>query len=205
MASHPTLVLASGSAIRQHILRQADIDFRVCVSNIDEAEIKTKFLHNHDDNSHGDITELPKRLAIAKAKAVSVNATDIVIGADQIMEMDGTVFDKPASIGEAQDRLLSMRGRVHHLIGSVALVVDGETIWSHTSQTSLKMRMFSKAFLADYIAQEGEELLHSVGGYKFEQRGAHLFDWVKGDFFSILGLPLLPLLAQLRTMKVLEK
>jgi septum formation protein len=205
MSAGTTLVLASGSAIRQHMLRQADIPFRACVSDVDEARIKTKFLQEGDGlQSSQEIAELPKRLAIAKAKAVTVAPTDIVIGADQIMEMDGKIFDKPTSIGEAHDRLLSMRGRVHRLIGTVALVVDGETTWSHTSETSLKMRMFSDAFLTNYTQKEGDELLHSVGGYKFEQRGAQLFEWVKGDFFSILGLPLLPLLAQLRTMKVLE-
>ena len=120
------------------------------------------------------------------------------------MEMDGKVFDKPKTIAEAKARLWDMRGKSHRLIGAVCTLAPNGSVWSHTSTTNLWVRDFSEDFLEAYLAREGEELLFSVGAYKFEGLGAQLFSRVEGDFFSILGLPLLPLLGQLRAMKAIQ-
>jgi len=121
-----------------------------------------------------------------------------VIGADQIMEMDGQLFDKPKDMADARARLISMRGKSHRLIGAVVICENGRPVWRHMSKTTLSVREFSDSFLDDYIEAEGELLTKSVGAYRFEGRGAQLFSKVEGDFFSILGLSLLPVLDYLR-------
>lgn len=189
----PTLVLASKSAIRRQILDGAGLTYEVRAGQTDEDALKRKFLI-----SGAPLTELPLVLATAKAMEVTATADEILIGADQIMEMDGKLFDKPANMAEARQRLLDMRGKEHRLIGAVVTVRDNKQIWHHTSTTRLKVRQFSEKFLDTYLELEGEEILYCVGGYKFEGRGAQLFEHVEGDFFSILGLSLLPLLAHLR-------
>ena len=187
------IVLASGSEIRRQILTDAGIDFDVVVKPVDEASIKASMLA--EDYSVRDIADA---LAEAKAKKVSQNEVGLVIGADQIMEMDGQAFDKPVSMEEARERLLYMRGKTHYLIGSVVICENSRPVWRHSSKTELTMRDFSESFLDDYLRLEGDGLLKSVGAYKFEGRGAQLFSNVKGDFFSILGLSLLPVLDYLR-------
>ena len=114
------------------------------------------------------------------------------------MEMDGQLFDKPVSLEEVRQRLLSMRNKDHRLIGAVVICENGQPVWRHMSKTVLSVRNFSEEFLDDYIEAEGEALTKSVGAYRFEGRGAQLFSKVEGDFFSILGLSLLPVLDYLR-------
>lgn len=187
------LVLASKSAIRRQILDGAGIEYTVRTGTTDEQALKRKFL-----KSGSPLNKLPTVLASAKAMDAVAAPDEILIGADQIMEMDGKLYDKPATMHEARQRFLEMRGKEHRLIGSVVTVRDRKTLWTHTSTTRLKVRAFSESFLDTYLELEGEEILHCVGGYKFEGRGAQLFEGVEGDFFSILGLSLLPLLAHLR-------
>ena len=187
------IVLASGSEIRRQILTDAGIDFDVVVKPVDEASIKASMLA--EDYSVRDIADA---LAEAKSKKVSQYEPGLVIGADQIMEMDGQTFDKPVSMVEAKERLLNMKGKTHYLIGSVVICENSQPVWRHSSKTELTMRDFSESFLDDYLKLEGDGLLKSVGAYKFEGRGAQLFSNVKGDFFSILGLSLLPVLDYLR-------
>jgi septum formation protein len=187
------LVLASKSAIRRQILDGAGIEYSVRTGNTDEDALKKTFLA-----SAKPLQDLPAVLATAKAMEVSASPDEILIGADQIMEMDGQLFDKPANMKEARQRLLDMRGKEHRLIGAVVTVRDSEKLWQYTSTTRLKVRPFSERFLDTYLELEGEEILYCVGGYKFEGRGAQLFEHVDGDFFSILGLSLLPLLGHLR-------
>jgi len=144
------------------------------------------------------IRDIADALAEAKARKVSMAHTGLVIGADQIMEMDGKLFDKPATIKAARDRLLEMRGKAHRLIGAVVICENGRPVWRYMSKTVLTVRKFSEEFLDDYIKAEGELLTKSVGAYRFEGRGSQLFSSVDGDFFSILGLSLLPVLDYLR-------
>ncbi len=187
------IILASGSQIRRDIMVSAGLEFDVITRPVDEAAIKTAMLQQG---------ALPRDIADALAEAKSVRVSrevaGLVIGADQIMVMDGHVFDKPKTMTEARERLLSMRGKNHHLIGGVVICEDGHAVWRHISKTTLTVREFSEAFLDEYLAQEGEILLKSVGAYRFEGRGAQLFSHVEGDFFSILGLSLLPVLDYLR-------
>lgn len=187
------LILASGSAIRRDIMMGAGLDFEVIVKPIDEAAIKDAML---SDGARP--REVADALAEAKALRVSRNEPGLVIGADQVMVMDGALFDKPMSIGAARDRLIAMRGQRHELVGSVVVAKDGAPVWRYVSETKLWMRDFSDEFLEDYLVREGDLVTKSVGAYRFEGRGAQLFSRVEGDFFSILGLSLLPLLQYLR-------
>ena len=193
----PPLTLASGSAIRQQIMADAGLDFDVVNRPVDEAAIKAAMLD--DGAAPRDIAD-----ALAEAKALRVSRTTpgLVIGADQIMVMDGQTFDKPATVEDARTRLRAMRGRRHELVGGLVVAEDGRAVWRHASETRLWVRDFSDAFLDQYIAREGERLTKSVGAYRFEGPGAQLFQRVEGDFFSILGLSLLPLLDYLRVRGV---
>jgi len=189
----PSLILASGSAIRREIMLNAGLDFDVVVKPVDEAAIKTAMLAEK-----APIRDIADALAEAKAMRVSRVTPGLVIGADQIMEMDGQLFDKPVDIEAARERLLMMRGKTHSLIGSVVVCENGQAVWRYMSRTKLTVRDFSDGFLDNYLEEEGESVLTSVGAYKFEGRGSQLFSHVEGDFFSILGLSLLPLLDYLR-------
>jgi len=191
------LILASGSAIRAQILSDAGLTYEVISKPVDEAAVKESMLA--EGSRLRDIAD-----ALAEAKALRVSRTEpgFVIGADQIMVMDETLFDKPPTIEAARERLKEMRGKTHKLMGAVVVCENGQAVWRHLSVTKLTVREFSDAFLDQYIEMEGESLTRSVGAYRFEGPGAHLFSKVEGDFFSILGLPLLPLLDYLRTRGV---
>ena len=121
-----------------------------------------------------------------------------MIGADQLLQCDGRLFDKPADMQEARHNLQFFRGKTHYLIGGVVLVENGETIWRHDQPVALSARDFSDDFLDAYLAAAGDKVLASVGCYQLEGLGSHLFDAIDGDYFATLGLPLLPLLAALR-------
>ena len=189
----PAIILASSSAIRRQIMDEAGLDYSVIVKPVDEAAIKAGML------AEGSLPrDIADALAEAKSRRVSLANPGLVIGADQIMVMDGEIFDKPVSMEAARERLLLMRGRTHHLIGAVVICENGHPVWRHISKTTLTLRDFSEEFLDDYLSAEGDIILKSVGAYRFEGRGAQLFSYVDGDFFSILGLSLLPVLDYLR-------
>ncbi len=190
---HPPIILASGSAIRRQILDQAGLNFDVVTRPVDEAAIKDTLLAQNVS-----MRNIAEALAEAKSMRVSRQVPGLVIGADQIMVMDNRLYDKPKTLNEARQRLLDMRGQVHNLLGAVVICENGQAVWRHMSKTSLTVRMFSESFIDRYLALEGEAVLQSVGGYRFEGRGAQLFSKVDGDFFSILGLSLLPVLDYLR-------
>jgi len=192
------LILASGSAIRRQILDGAGLDYEVIVRPVDEAAIKDAMLA---ENSR--LHDIADALAEAKALRVSRQESGLVIGADQIMVMDGILFDKPKDLEEARARLLSMRGKKHELIGAVVICENGAPVWRHLCRTKLWVRDFSDTFLDQYIELEGEALTKSVGAYRFEGPGAQLFEKVEGGFFAILGLDLLPVLDYLRTRGVI--
>lgn len=193
------LILASGSAIRREIMTGAGLDFEVIAKPVDEAAIKQSMLQ--EGAKPRDIADA---LAEAKALRVSRQESGHVIGADQVMVMDGTLFDKPESVAAARERLCAMRGRRHELVGAVVVAQGGIPVWRHVSETKLWMRDFSDTFLDDYLEMEGERVMKSVGAYRFEGPGAQLFERVEGDFFSILGLSLLPLLQYLRDARAIS-
>ncbi len=182
------LTLASGSAVRADLLRRAGLSFDVKISGVDEAALK----QDHQDNAAG------LALALAAAKAKAIHAEGLVIGADQLLECDGRLFDKPGDIAAARTNLQFFRGKTHILVAGVVLVEKGAVVWQHGERAVLTMRDFSDAFLDVYLSEIGNKALASVGCYQLEGVGAHLFERIDGDYFSILGLPLLPLLQALR-------
>ena len=188
------MILASASSARRAMLEQAGVTFTVDVAAVDEDALKQALRQE---------TKNPARAAeaLAELKAVRVSARHpgaLVIGADQMLDHDGVWFDKPGSRDEARHQLGLLRHRTHRLTSAVVAVRDGRRLWYHTDQARLTMRNFSDTFLDSYLAQAGDAVLGSVGGYQLEGLGAQLFLTVEGDFFTILGLPLLPLLDFLR-------
>lgn len=193
-----SVTLASASQIRRQILDGAGVTYDVQVSRLDEAAIKSAMLA-----VNAPPKDIADALAEAKALKISRNKDGLIIGADQVMVMDGQLYDKPKDMAEARARLLSMRGKAHYLIGAVVICENGQAVWRNVSKTTLHVREFSEIFLDAYLAAEGDSVLSAVGAYKFEGRGAQLFSKVEGDFFSILGLSLLPVLDYLRLRGVM--
>ena len=187
------IILASGSAIRRQIMTDAGLSFEVITKPVDEGAIKDSMLAEG-----AKLPDIADALAQAKAMGVSKVESGLVIGADQIMVMDNQLYDKPPTMEAARERLISMRGKTHYLMGAIVICENGVPVWRHMAKTKLMMRDFSDDFLEDYLRVEGEQILSSVGAYRFEGRGGQLFTDVEGDFFSILGLSLLPLLEYLR-------
>jgi len=142
-------------------------------------------------------------LAEAKAKAVAIDRTGLVLGADQVLSFDGETFDKAHDLKEVRGQLQRLRGKQHLLLSAAVIVENGSAVWRRIGRATLTMRDFSDPFLDQYLREEGEAILHSVGGYRIEARGAQLFSEISGDYFSILGLPLLEVLEFLRERKVL--
>ena len=187
------LVLASGSAVRRQILTGAGVDFTVDPARVDESALKAEMT---------DLSPADLALRLSEAKALDVSGRRsgaLVLGADQVMELQGRPLDKCPDREAARERLIAMRGKPHHLRSGVTIAQDGEIVWSLQSSASLWVRDFSDAFLDTYMDEAGEELTKSVGAYAFEGLGAQLFEKVEGDYYGVLGLPLLPVLAYLRT------
>ncbi|MGJ3231666.1 MAG: Maf family protein [Oceanicaulis sp.] len=191
------IVLASGSASRRSLLENAGVAFHVDPADVDEGAMKARF--------EGRPAALALHLAEAKALEVSRRSSELVIGADQVLEFDGKAFDKAESVDEARARLAMLRGRTHWLKGAVAFARGGEIVWRHESACRMVMREVSDTFLDDYMARAGDILTKGVGAYAFEGLGVQLFEHVDGDFFAVLGLDLLPVLAELRRRGVLAK
>jgi len=187
------VILASGSAIRRQLMTDAGLDFEVITKPVDESVIKESMLAES-----ARLRDIADALAEAKSMRVSRVENGLVIGADQIMVMDNQLFDKPKDINEARERLKLMRGKTHYLVGAVVICENGVPVWRHMAKTKLTMREFSDEFLEDYLKTEGDLVTKSVGAYRFEGLGSQLFSHVEGDFFSILGLSLLPVLDYLR-------
>ncbi len=188
-----SLVLASASASRRRMLEAAGLAFEVDPPRADEeaakASLRAAGLKPRDQAD---------ALAELKALSVSRRRPDFVIGADQMLAIEGEVLDKPRDVEEARAHLHRMRGKTHELLTAAVVAREGAIIWRHVDTPRLVMRDFSDAFLDDYLQQAGQGVLASVGAYQLEGLGAQLFARVEGDFFSVLGLPLLPLLAFLR-------
>jgi len=186
------LILASGSQIRRQILLDAGIEFETIKSDVDEDRLK---------QAHTELSPAAIALLLAEAKAVQVSSRypdALVLGADQTMELDGALLDKLPRRDLARQRLLAMRGRPHLLHSGLVLAQAGKPVWQHQQSSTLWVRHFSDAFLDQYLSRAGDELTASVGAYAFEGLGAQLFERVEGDFHAVLGLPLLPVLDELR-------
>jgi septum formation protein len=197
MPEREPLILASKSAARRAMLENAGVPFEVRVAGVDEEAIKAV-------STDLDPAALAVRLAEAKALAVSRDdAAAWVLGSDQTLAFDGGLVSKAKSLEAARDRLKSMRGRTHHLHSGAALAVKGEIVWSGVDTVEMRMRDFSDAFLDAYLAAEGEALLSCVGSYRLEGMGSQLFEAINGDYFTVLGLPLWPVLTELRRAGVL--
>lgn len=190
MTSNPRVILASTSAIRRKILDGAGIDYVAMRPDADEDALKRTL---------GSLAPAALALALARAKALSIAAPGaLVIGADQIMEMDGEIFDKPRDMGEAAARLARCAGRAHRLINGVVVAKDGAVIFENTDIVTLTMRAMTRGEVDAYLAAAGEDVLASVGAYQVEALGSRLFDHIDGDYFAVLGLSLFPLLKVLR-------
>lgn len=190
------LILASTSATRQTLLRRAGLSFTVVSPGVDEAVLKQDFT--------GPPEALARALAAAKAAAVSAQHPGaLVLGADQVLVCEDRLFDKPDSPEDAAAHLRALAGRAHQLITAASLTRDGTEVWTGVQTATLHMRPLSEAFIADYLAREGDAVCASVGAYRLEELGAQLFTAIEGDVFTILGLPLLPMLGYLRACGVL--
>jgi len=194
MTERSPLVLASASPFRRRLLEAAGVLLEVLPADVDEPRIKAAA--RAQGAAPWAIAEL---LARAKAEAVSTRRPDrMVVGADQVLALEGEIFDKPADLAAARQHLVRLRGRQHSLYTAVSLAVGGNSAWSTVEEARLRMRPFSDAFLSAYLASAGDGLLGSVGGYQIEGLGAQLFERIEGCHFAIVGLPLIPLLAELR-------
>lgn len=188
------IILASTSPTRQAMLKSAGLDFTAVGPAVDERDL----VMHHPQWSP---SETALMLAEAKAREVSNRFPQArVIGADQVLALGGRVYAKPSGRAECRQHLLELRGRTHSLISGVVCARGGKTEWSHTAEAFLTMRLFSESFLERYLDAVGTDCTSSVGGYKIEAQGLQLFEAVNGDHFTILGLPLMPLLDHLRAM-----
>ena len=196
--SMPDLILASGSVARRQMLAAAGVTFRVVPADVDEDAIRTEL------GDRTDPAEVARVLARAKAEEVSRrNPAALVIGADQVLALGGEIYTKPAGLDEARKALRSLAGHQHHLHCAVSLARNGGHVWGRVDSAALVMRRFSDSFLDDYLARAGERVCACVGAYELEGLGIQLFETIEGDYFTILGMPLLPLLAELRSRGVL--
>lgn len=194
------LVLASGSPFRRDMLRNAGLSFEVVRPEVDERAVEAAV---------ADTGVTPADLAsiLAEAKAVEVSERHpdaIVIGCDQTMALEDRIFHKPADMEAARRHLLALSGKTHVLNSAVVLARGGTVIWRHADKALLTMRALDPAFIGRHLAHVGEKALSSVGAYQIEGEGIQLFERVEGDHFTIVGLPLLPLLAELRRIGAID-
>lgn len=193
------LVLASASPSRASILQAAGLAVTIEPASLDEDPVKQSLRGNGAATIAGTLANL-------KAAQVCRNHPGaLVIGADQVLECEGAWFDKPADVDDARKHLLNLRGRTHELIAAVCVLRDGEALWRHTERARLTMRCFSTAFLERYLREQGDSVCESIGAYRIEGVGVQLFSAIEGNHFTILGLPLLPLLDFLRGHGVVQE
>lgn len=190
------VILASGSSARRSMLAAAGVDFRVVPADVDEEAIRVSL---RQADPFVSATHIARDLARAKAEEISRRNPDaLVIGADQILEIGRDIATKPSDMQAARTALRMMAGRTHRLVSAVCLASGGSLVWEYFDVASLAVRDLSEEFLDEYIARAGDGVCASVGGYELEGLGIQLFERIDGDYFTILGMPLLPLLAELR-------
>lgn len=199
--SQASLILASGSPARAKILTSVGVDYKVEIPRVDEQAIKEAMVHEGYP-----VRDTVDALAEAKAKKIAQKFSGAhVLAADQVLVFEGKIFNKPTSLEEATSQLVTLKGQTHQLLSAVVMMKDDNVTFRHIEMAKLTMRDFSEIFIKDYVAKEGDSILESVGGYKLEGRGAQLFSRVEGDYFTVLGLPLLPCLEHLRTHGLILK
>lgn len=194
------LILASSSPFRKALLTNAGLDFLSEKPEIDERAVEAPL-------KDSGVTPEDVALVLATAKANDVaerHPGALVIGSDQTLSLGDEIFHKPADMEGARRHLLRLSGRTHQLNSAVAIVRDGETLWSHVGIARLTMRPLEPAFIGRYLARVGDKVLSSVGAYQIEGEGIQLFEKIEGDTFTIVGLPLLPLLAALRDLGAID-
>lgn len=194
------LILASASPFRRKMLADAGLSFETEKPQIDERAVEAAI-----EGSETTPADLAQILAEAKALDVaSRNPGALVIGTDQTLSLDGDVLHKPRDMEEARRRLLALSGKTHRLDSAVVIARDDEVVWRHVGVALLTMRVLDPAFVGRHLSRVGEKALSSVGAYQIEGEGIQLFARIEGDHFTIVGLPLLALLAQLRTMDIID-
>lgn len=194
----PSLTLASKSAARRAVLDSAGVAYDAVGSGVDEDVVKTELLAQG-----ATARRIAEVLAERKALAVSTTRPGLVIGADQTLELEGRLYDKVETFDAARERLQALRGKPHQLHSAVVVTEGGAVVWRALESATLVMRPFSDAFLDGYLAQDGDAALGSVGCYRLEGLGVQLFERIDGDYFTILGLPLMGLFDLLRSRGVL--
>ena len=195
------ILLASGSSIRAQLLENAGVPFSVQIARVDEDSIKRALLA--EGASPRDIADA---LAEMKARKVSDKIPGaMVLGCDQVLDFDGQLLSKPETAEDAFAQLKMMRGKRHMLLSAAVIYQDGEPIWRHVGQVRLRMRMSSDAYLRDYVDRNWDSIRHAVGAYKLEEEGVRLFATIDGDYFNVLGMPLLELLNYLAVKGVIDQ
>ncbi|MEO9683405.1 MAG: Maf family nucleotide pyrophosphatase [Tateyamaria sp.] len=194
------LILASGSQIRAQLLRNAGVAFDAQIARVDEESIKESMIAE---------AALPRDIADALAEMKARKVADkhpeaMVIGCDQVLAFDKSILSKPNSLEEAAEQLRMMRGQRHMLLSAAVIYHEGKPIWRHIGQVRLRMRDVSDAYLDGYISRNWDDIRHSVGAYQLENEGVRLFRSIEGDYFHVLGMPLLELLAFLTLRGVIE-
>lgn len=195
------VILASQSRARREMLAAAGLSFEAVASGVDERAARAAMASKAELI---DAASLAQHLAGVKAETVSKDQPDaLVIGGDQVLALGSEVFEKPADLEAARKSLMRLRGREHALHSAVVLAEKGRVVWRHVQSARLVMRPFSEAFLDSYLAAAGPRVLSVVGAYELEGRGVQLFERIEGDYFTILGMPLLALVEELRRREVL--
>jgi len=195
-----SIILASNSQFRAELLKNAGVKFTTDIASIDERAIEQPLLEANLEPA--DIAQV-----LAEAKAVNVSShhpNSLIIGCDQTLSLDDTMFHKPDDMKQARQHILNFSGKAHQLNSAIVLVYNQQTIWRHVSIANMFMRKLTPEFVGRYLARAGNHVLDSVGAYQLEGIGVQLFDRIDGDYFTIIGLPMLPLLSELRNQGVID-
>lgn len=195
------ITLASTSPIRLQLLRAAGLSVDTVAPRVDESATRDALLA--EGAKPRDIADA---LAEMKARKVAEKGTmGLVLGCDQVLDLEGVILSKPETADQARDHLRQLRGRSHKLISAVVAYENAEPVWRHVAEARLTMHQISDAYLDDYVSRNWDSIRHSVGGYKIEEEGVRLFSAITGDHFTILGMPLLPLLAWMGTRGMIAR